>query len=197
MPLAAVIDQDMFCVHGGISRHVSGKGRTNDMIHVPNVVGMNPPYDDEHMFYQKVASDCIGSDPAFEEQERKSIDVTTGFGDSVRGSGAMCFGNREVTDFLQEKDLSHAIRAYEAHADGVVVSKGARVFIVFSTNKDHSQGNEALARCVLVDFEKSQVEMLHQQWIDDYDDGFLDVIWYIKDDDVQEVDDSIKTMMMT
>jgi len=157
MPLAAVIDQDIFCVHGGIPRHVSGKGRINDILNVPKVVGINPPYDDEHMCYQQVASDCIWSDPASEEQERKSVDVTTGFGDSLRGGGAICFGNRAVTDFLQEEDLSYIMRAHEAHADGVAVSKGARVFTVFSTSKDHNQGNEALAGCVLVDFEKLQV----------------------------------------
>jgi hypothetical protein len=49
------------------------------------------------------------------------------------------------------------MRAHEAHAEGVAVSKGARVFTVFSTSKDHNQGSQAMAGCILVDFEKLQV----------------------------------------
>lgn len=37
------------------------------------------------------------------------------------------------------------------------LSKGARVFTVFSTSKDHRQGDKAMAGCILVDNEKIQV----------------------------------------
>ena len=53
--------------------------------------------------------------------------------------------------------MSYIMRAHEAHAEGVAVSKGARVFTVFSTSKDHNQGNNAMAGCILVDNEKLQV----------------------------------------
>ena len=49
------------------------------------------------------------------------------------------------------------MRAHEAHADGVAVSKGARVFTVFSTSQDHNQGSHAMAGCILVDNDKLQV----------------------------------------
>jgi hypothetical protein len=39
----------------------------------------------------------------------------------------------------------------------VALSKGARVFTVFSTSKDHRQGSRAMAGCILVDVEKIQV----------------------------------------
>jgi hypothetical protein len=39
----------------------------------------------------------------------------------------------------------------------VAVSKGGKVFTIFSTSKDHNQGNEAMAGCILVDFENLQV----------------------------------------
>jgi hypothetical protein len=107
--------------------------------------------------YQQVASDCIWSDPASEEQEEHSVDPATGFGESLRGGGAICFGNKAVTDFLQQQGFSYIMRAHEAHAEGVAVSKGARVFTVFSTSKDHNQGAQALAGCILVDGDKMQV----------------------------------------
>lgn len=189
MPLSAVIDQDIFCVHGGIPRPITdgisdveeeeddeddessagGLGRKGsisnsiegtriqDILTVPNVAGINPPFEHEDEDHQQVASDCIWSDPASEEQERTGVDPATGFGDSLRGGGAICFGHRAVTDFLQQQGLSYIMRAHEAHAEGVAVSKGARVFTVFSTSKDHNQGSQAMAGCILVDFEKMQV----------------------------------------
>jgi len=196
MPLAAVIDQDIFCVHGGIPRPIAdgisdvdvddeegedegdgdededGTGRSGrkpsissaikgtriqDILTVPTVAGINPPFEHEDEDHQQVASDCIWSDPASEEQERTGVDPATGFGDSLRGGGAICFGHRAVTDFLQQQGLSYIMRAHEAHAEGVAVSKGARVFTVFSTSKDHNQGSQAMAGCILVDFEKMQV----------------------------------------
>jgi diadenosine tetraphosphatase ApaH/serine/threonine PP2A family protein phosphatase len=165
LPLAAVVDQDIFCVHGGIPRPVSMGGnphgplttRIQDILNVPKVAGINPPYVHENEVYQQVASDCIWSDPASEEQEMNSVDPRTGYGESLRGGGAICFGSKAVTEFLQEQGFSYIMRAHEAHAEGVAVSKGARVFTVFSTSKDHNQGSQALAGCILVDNDKLQV----------------------------------------
>eukprot|EP00584_Thalassiosira_punctigera_P021163 CAMPEP_0172551164 /NCGR_PEP_ID=MMETSP1067-20121228/36655_1 /TAXON_ID=265564 ORGANISM="Thalassiosira punctigera, Strain Tpunct2005C2" /NCGR_SAMPLE_ID=MMETSP1067 /ASSEMBLY_ACC=CAM_ASM_000444 /LENGTH=653 /DNA_ID=CAMNT_0013338909 /DNA_START=205 /DNA_END=2166 /DNA_ORIENTATION=- len=161
MPLAAVIDQDIFCVHGGIPRPVSDPsaegGRIKDILNVDKVAGINPPYEHEDDDYQQVASDCIWSDPASEHQESSTVDRKTGYGDSLRGGGAICFGHKAVTNFLQQQGFSYIMRAHEAHAEGVAVSKGARVFTVFSTSKDHNQGNNAMAGCILIDFEKMQV----------------------------------------
>lgn len=49
------------------------------------------------------------------------------------------------------------MRAHEAHAHGVAVSKDARVFTVFSTSQDHHLGSNAMAGCILVDNDKLQV----------------------------------------
>jgi len=163
MPLSAVIDQDIFCVHGGIPRPVTDLAgittgsRIQDILKVPKVAGINPPYEHEEENVQQVASDCIWSDPASDEQEANGVDEESGFGESLRGGGAICFGHRAVTNFLQQQGFSYIMRAHEAHAEGVAVSKGARVFTVFSTSKDHNQGSKAMAGCILVDFEKMHV----------------------------------------
>jgi hypothetical protein len=117
----------------------------------------NPPYEHEDEKYQQVASDCVWSDPATEEQERTSVDPETGFGESRRGGGAICFGHKAVSNFLQQQNFSFIMRAHEAHAEGVAVSKGARVFTVFSTSQDHNQGSQAMAGCILVDNQRLQV----------------------------------------
>ena len=156
LPLAGVIDQDVFCVHGGIPRPISNSTRIQDMLSVPRVAGINPPYEHEDDQYQQVASDCIWSDPASEEQE-STVDPESGFGESLRGGGAICFGNKAVAHFLKEQGFSYIMRAHEAHAEGVSLSKGARVFTVFSTSQDHNQGSNAMAGCMLVDNDKLQV----------------------------------------
>jgi Calcineurin-like phosphoesterase len=178
LPLAAIIDQDIFCVHGGIPRPIvhpkpntsflnvnnrnintpiTTTSRIQDILSVPKVAGINPPYEHEDDQYQQVASDCIWSDPASEQQEMYSVDPKTGYGESLRGGGAICFGHTAVTNFLQEHSLSYIMRAHEAHAEGVAISKGARVFTVFSTSQDHNQGSNAMAGCILVDNAKLQV----------------------------------------
>ena len=179
LPLAAIIDQDIFCVHGGIPRPIAHPkpnrshlnpnpdgssisiptttSRIQDILSVPKVAGINPPYEHEDDQYQQVASDCIWSDPASEQQEMYSVDRVTGYGESLRGGGAICFGHTAVTNFLQEHSLSYIMRAHEAHAEGVAISKGARVFTVFSTSQDHNQGSNAMAGCILVDNAKLQV----------------------------------------
>ena len=113
MPLAAVIDQDIFCVHGGIPRPITEMedgslgSRVQDILNVPRVSGINPPYEHEDELYQQVASDCIWSDPASDEQERNGIDPSNGYGESLRGGGAICFGHKAVKEFLQQHNFSY------------------------------------------------------------------------------------------
>ena len=113
MPLASVIDQDIFCVHGGIPRPIteledgSYGSRVQDILNVPNVAGINPPYESENEYYQQVASDCIWSDPASEEQERNGVDPENGYGESMRGGGAICFGHKAVKEFLAQHNFSY------------------------------------------------------------------------------------------
>lgn len=83
----------------------------------------------------------------------------TGFGESLRGGGAICFGEKAIDDFLTQCDLSYIIRAHEAHSEGVSLSKGAKVFTVFSTSKDHGQGKGAMCGCILVNHDKIQVRV--------------------------------------
>lgn len=160
LPLAAVIDHEIFCIHGGLPRPIYDEDDPNTteiqtILALPNIISIMPPYDHEEDWMKQVATDCIWSDPASEEME--SMLDETGFGESPRGGGAVCFGSKAIDNFLQANNLSYIIRAHEAHAHGVSLSKGARVFTVFSTSKDHRQGDHAMAGCILIDNDKIQV----------------------------------------
>jgi len=100
LPLAAVIDQDVFCVHGGIPRpNPNSTSRILDILSVPKIAGINPPYEHEDDFHAQISSDCIWSDPASEQQEKTTLDPKTGFGESLRGGGAICFGHKVYCKF--------------------------------------------------------------------------------------------------
>ena len=102
-----------------------------------------------------MASECLWSDPALEDQEEELGEA--GFGESLRGGGTVCFGQAAISQFLQEVGCAFIMRAHEAHAYGVSLSKRATVFTIFSTSKDHHQGRMAMCGCILVDIEKIQV----------------------------------------
>lgn len=77
-----------------------------------------------------MASDCIWIDPASEKEERRTVDEESGYGKSLRRKGAICFGHKAVADFLKQEGFSYIIRAHEAHAEGVSLSKDVRVLTV-------------------------------------------------------------------
>ena len=156
LPLSAVIDHDIFCIHGGIPRPVCEyENEIQAILEIPKVASVMPAYSYEEEWMRTVASDCLWSDPAPASME--SHLPPDGFGESPRGGGAVMFGSSAIDNFLASNELSYIIRAHEAHAQGVSLSKGARVFTVFSTSKDHRQGCRAMAGCILVDFDKIQV----------------------------------------
>jgi len=147
LPLCAVIDGDIFCVHGGIPRPIPEYEDVLQAVEAVPVV-FDPDASENDVLCQ-VVSDCLWSDPATKAQEAQLDE--TGFGASLRGEDAVCFGVAAVDQFLQNTGLSYIFRAHTSLTEGIDLSKGARVFTIFSTSKDHGGGPEATCGCVLVD----------------------------------------------
>ena len=162
MPLAATVDNDVFCVHGGIPRPINGEAILNiaQINALPSVMGITPSFNHESTVQTQVAMDLIWADPATEETEKSGSLDTTGFGMSPRGSGVHCYGTKAVEMFLKANGLSYIIRAHEPSKDGIHVSKGARVFTVFSTSKNHGCGDDASCGCILID--SGKISMIHR-----------------------------------
>mmetsp|Transcript_53897 Transcript_53897/g.131759 ORF Transcript_53897/g.131759 Transcript_53897/m.131759 type:complete len:651 (+) Transcript_53897:121-2073(+) len=145
LPLAASIDNSIFCVHGGIPRELCSVEATLDMIRrveVPLRTAQN-----NQMVY-----DMLWSDPSTPEQEGGADLDRGGFGMSPRGCS--CFGERSLDIFLNKYSFQHVFRGHEAQQSGVGVSKSARLTTIFSTSRDHfAQDITATCGCVLVDHE--------------------------------------------
>ncbi len=154
-PLAAVIDEDIFCIHGGIPRPVNGINQVDLIMKVPPVASISPPYPFESRVISTVAHQCLWSDPVKPDEETR-MDCT-GFGSNPRGNTAQCYGRAAVDNFLSRNDFSYIIRAHEKTIDGMSISKDARVITVFSTSKDHNLGSHAVAACLLIDDSRIEV----------------------------------------
>ena len=136
LPLAATIDDVIFCVHGGIPRPFPGMQATtiNLIDHIPSPYELVPsPQPGESQEMKQMITDLLWSDPAQNQQEAH-LD-RNGFGEGERGPGAVCYGQKAVDEFMYVNQLSHILRAHEPTASGVSVRKGAKVITVFSTSR--------------------------------------------------------------
>ena len=153
LPLAATIDDVIFCVHGGIPRPVDNSSSANiDIINqIPTPYELLPTQSPgENLLVKQLVTDLLWSDPARSQQE-DHLDPN-GFGQGERGTGAVCYGQKAIEEFVMNNELSHILRAHEPTASGVSVRKGAKVITIFSTSKEHNCQN-AFCGCILVDGE--------------------------------------------
>jgi len=131
LPLATVIEESVFVVHGGLSTSmgggaggVSGDGMTLEAIrNIPR--GREPPE-------SGLMSDLLWSDPQ----------PFTGRSPSKRGVG-YAFGPDYTKAFLALNNLSLVVRSHEVKEDGYVVEHDGKCITVFSApNYCDSQGNK-------------------------------------------------------
>lgn len=136
LPLAATIDDVIFCVHGGIPRPLQNNNTINIEVinHIPTPYELTPTMQPhENVELKQLVTDLLWSDPARGQQE--AFLDKNGFGEGERGPGAICYGQKAIEEFIMSNGLSHILRAHEPTASGVSVRKGAKVITIFSTSK--------------------------------------------------------------
>ena len=150
MPLAAVIDNKIFCCHGGIPRIVKEEKEI-----LPQISKLKRPIDQDSLEEAEdhIAMDLLWSDPATEEQEE---DLKDGwFGPNERGEDIIVFGKKAVEEFMKKTGFTHIIRAHQPPDHGIEYSKGARIVTVFSSS--HYCGGFNSAAIVLVNESRLRV----------------------------------------
>eukprot|EP01060_Flectonema_neradi_P031471 TRINITY_DN4788_c0_g1_i1.p1 TRINITY_DN4788_c0_g1~~TRINITY_DN4788_c0_g1_i1.p1 ORF type:complete len:608 (+),score=105.14 TRINITY_DN4788_c0_g1_i1:44-1825(+) len=138
LPLTAVIDDSIFCTHGGIPRYIGGPDHRmqalQDTYNFPRFETFfecGPDEPEKIQLCRRIAADCCWSDP-WEGSDGELNQF--GFGENPRGKGIVVFGSQAVDDFLQTNKLQYIFRAHQEKSDGLKVSKNARVVTIFSTS---------------------------------------------------------------
>eukprot|EP00997_Jenningsia_sp_PLL12_P004091 NODE_1805_length_1063_cov_37.681460_g1472_i0.p1 GENE.NODE_1805_length_1063_cov_37.681460_g1472_i0~~NODE_1805_length_1063_cov_37.681460_g1472_i0.p1 ORF type:complete len:223 (+),score=47.89 NODE_1805_length_1063_cov_37.681460_g1472_i0:27-671(+) len=137
LPLCAVVDERVFCVHGGIPRYHGGEDVRLSMLSdpiFPRFYGIQiGPDDTQHTRqYKQLAFELLWNDPADDEEGLDEY----GFGpNNKRGPNINSFGLAAIHTFLSQNNLQFIIRAHEVKQEGLRVCKSAQVITVFTSSQ--------------------------------------------------------------
>lgn len=113
LPLAAIINSSILCVHGGISPN---------LLNIDQIQSLQRPiYDYEN---ESLIADLVWSDPSDETQD---------FQKSFRGSGYL-YGSEAVKSFLIQSNMKLLVRAHQCVADGYSLFAASMGVTVFSSS---------------------------------------------------------------
>ena len=116
LPLAAIVNGDSFCVHGGISPLL----KNFDSLSKITLPSVDFSETEEH----ELVTDIIWSDP---------VNTDEGYIQSPRGYGYM-FGEKAINEFISDTKMKRVIRGHQCIAEGVRCSFGDRLYTVFSSS---------------------------------------------------------------
>jgi predicted phosphodiesterase len=160
MPIAATIDDKIFCCHGGVPRIVeqlkqkkdssTSAAKTQSLL---NMIAQIPrPLTEDLVMSEdstKLALDLLWADPATSQEEEEKLDEgSLMFGPNDRGDDVVVFGTKAVEAFVKSTKCTHLLRAHQPPHHGFEYSKEARIVTVFSSS--HYCGSFNSAAIVLV-----------------------------------------------
>ncbi|KAL9274707.1 Serine/threonine-protein phosphatase BSL3-like protein [Drosera capensis] len=131
LPLAALIEKKIICMHGGIGRSIN---------HVDQIENIQRPITMEAGSI--VLMDLLWSDPT----ENDSVE---GLRPNARGPGLVTFGPDRVMEFCNNNDLQLIVRAHECVMDGFERFAQGHLITLFSATNYCGTANNAGAILVL------------------------------------------------
>lgn len=131
LPLAALIEKKIICMHGGIGRSIN---------HVEQIEKLQRPVTMEAG--SGILMDLLWSDPT----ENDSVE---GLRPNARGPGLVTFGPDRVMEFCNNNDLQLIIRAHECVMDGFERFAQGHLITLFSATNYCGTANNAGAILVL------------------------------------------------
>lgn len=140
LPLAAIIDGDVFCVHGGLSKDLKTVEQLNEIDR-----NMEPP--ETGLF-----SDILWSDP---EPNIK------GFEESQRGAGYL-FGGDVTAEFLKNNNLKFMCRAHQVAQDGFVNWFNGLCYTVWSAPNYCYRGGNLASVFEITNAEKTKFKVFRE-----------------------------------
>lgn len=155
-PIAAIVDNNIFCVHGGIPApevlgrsgagssklgHKSGIAALSAEI---NRIPRDLPNPDPAEGGNELAWDLLWNDPAPSNGDNAKQEE---FGENAaRGTGHV-FTAQALEKFLRQYGLSHLVRAHEVRKTGFQVQQHSQMVTIFSSSGYCGANNEAC--CIL------------------------------------------------
>ncbi|KMZ70731.1 Serine/threonine-protein phosphatase [Zostera marina] len=131
LPLAALIEKKIICMHGGIGRSIN---------HIEQIENLQRPITMEAG--SVVLMDLLWSDPT----ENDSVE---GLRPNARGPGLVTFGPDRVVEFCNKNNLQLIIRAHECVMDGFERFAQGHLITLFSATNYCGTANNAGAILVL------------------------------------------------
>uniref|UniRef100_A0A7N0VI02 Serine/threonine-protein phosphatase n=1 Tax=Kalanchoe fedtschenkoi TaxID=63787 RepID=A0A7N0VI02_KALFE len=131
LPLAALIEKKIICMHGGIGRSIN---------HIEQIESLQRPISMEAGSI--VLMDLLWSDPT-------ENDGVEGLRPNARGPGLVTFGPDRVMEFCNNNDLQLIVRAHECVMDGFERFAQGHLITLFSATNYCGTANNAGAILVL------------------------------------------------
>ncbi|KAJ8312221.1 hypothetical protein KUTeg_009594 [Tegillarca granosa] len=146
MPIAATVDDRVFCVHGGIPTADNDGGHIEAINRVP--VPLKDPEMESPLAWEIMWSDPVSLD-LLTPETLQDLSEHKGFIYNTRRGTAHFFSCDALLEFLERNKLSHVIRAHEVQETGFQVQQQGKLLTVFSSS--HYCGGSNEAACVLAD----------------------------------------------
>ncbi|KAG6426864.1 hypothetical protein SASPL_111099 [Salvia splendens] len=154
LPLAALIEKKIICMHGGIGRSINSVEQIEKLerpitMDAGSIVLMDllwyvllQPYSAYIRFHLVLITCLLRSDPT----ENDSVE---GLRPNARGPGLVTFGPDRVTDFCKKNKLQMIIRAHECVMDGFERFAQGQLITLFSATNYCGTANNAGAILVV------------------------------------------------
>ncbi|KAK2170289.1 hypothetical protein LSH36_3g04007 [Paralvinella palmiformis] len=151
MPIAATVDDKIFCVHGGIpsADAESGGGYIGAINEIP--VPLRDPEEESLLAWDILWSDPVNPD-FLTTEELDTLKENDGFVFNSRRGTANFFSTEALLSFLNRNNLTHVIRAHEVKQVGFQVQQQGKLLTVFSSS--HYCGGSNEAACILANNSK-------------------------------------------
>lgn len=165
MPIAALIDDQIYCAHGGIPTSAL---RLDELYNIPSP--LTDPENQSASAWEMLWNDPVSSTEYTEYADllRKqpggqvAVSNMQGYLPNTKRGTAFFFSEEAVSRFLHLNNLSHIIRAHECVPPGYALHCNGKVITVFSSS--HYCGATNDAACILVEREKMRVIRVDTDW---------------------------------
>lgn len=158
MPVAATIDDQIYCAHGGIP---TSSTRLDELYNIPSP--LTDPENQSPAAWEILWNDPVSSTEYSEYADllrkqpggQQAVANMQGYLPNTKRGTAFFFSEEAVKRFLHLNNMSHIIRAHECVPPGYALHCNGKVITIFSSS--HYCGATNDAACILVEREKLRI----------------------------------------